>query len=1769
MSAQASPSTLAQGLRDAFLRYYDTAYWLNDPQLMQERKELLEAEGAVVGDVLIEPVLPYPNVVPIGAAADAAGVSRSHLEQVACALFGVDDAEGVRLRTHQANAIERHFSDDSQHNVVVTSGTGSGKTEAFLFPVLARLLQEAESWGAQPEANHWWKATQPQWAPMRHGETRASAVRTLVLYPTNALVEDQMTRLRRAIRTLNAANPGRPVWFGRFTGSTLGNQGKPTKNSRKAAEVAKELRELDQSFADVLKSIENDRDLGTAGKSKLDPAEFSDPVSGEMMTRWDMIDSPPDILVTNYSMLSTMMMRSFEDSLFTTTRDWLESDPSHVFTLVVDELHLYRGTQGSEVALIIRQLLGRLGLSADSPQLRVIATSASLDEGPSSQSYLEEFFGTSRESFAVDAGAPLDVEELSGYWSAGALSDASLTDVSHAVAAACREPGTERIRATSVGDIAARLLGPGVNSEAQLDAVLQRLADASAAETTPRLIPMRAHLFVRTPRGIWACSNASCSGVSNRGAERRIGRLYSAPRTTCDDCGCRVLDLLYCFQCGDVSLGGNTVEVKGSDRLISSLPTIERQASRPVFRKTGQEYLWLRPGGPVDVDDWSAAKTKFGFRSLDWDPALGLAQPTVGAGNAIRLASLSGSDTGNSPALPTKCPACDVNEKQPNSDVFLSGVARSPIRAHTAGNAAATQLYLSELVRSLAIGKTGRDAIVDAKTIIFTDSRDDAARTAAGVALNRHRDLIRQVVRREVHRAPDPIAILDSVKDPDQAEELGVLVGWQAHVMRKAGISLGESQVADLQSALQTLGEGQSLSMLELHGRVESALLEIGVNPGGPSPWNAQLEDMHAASTTPWYRAFDPPVKGAWKTPPIEKGREKLLREMRKAISESLFDRARRDLESVGIARLTIADTPHVDGPFDPETLIQVMDSVIRTLGLKRRFDDSFASGVQAEPVMVPAAKYFVTAAAKALGVDADAGLNQVDALFATEVVVRAVEGWILTTGSVDTSLVAVPGGRNVWRCAVCKFIHLHPSAGVCANSQCLAPALTMETREEDSTDYYAWLAGHTPRRLAIAELTGQTRPLALQRDRQRRFKGALSPSEYLLPDELDALSVTTTMEVGVDIGSLRSTMMANVPPQRFNYQQRVGRAGRSGQAVSFALTLCRDRTHDDYYFQRPDRITGDIPPQPFLDLGRRAIIQRGVNSECLRLAFLSLTIRPKWKPSSSHGTFGQAEEWADYRDAVRVFLAGSDVIGDVAERAARYTRLPVDEIDAAVEIVRTTLVEQIDRVIEDEGEDFQGELSELLARRGLLPMFGFPTRVRSLYDGKPWNTETLDRMVVSDRPLGQAISTFSPGAEVVKDGKVHTAEGFVAYNVQGAVVKPVADPLGRATHVGRCDTCGRTDLQEVRRSTVCGQCGGTLSSMDLYEPRGFRTTYKPRPYDDRNDEQSYASAPDISVQTTPEWREELGPLDLEAYPQAPLVSFNDNGGAGYQFAYAEDGSVTVDRGNPLDPVKKVIGEIRVTDALLITPRRLALKTGSLGLLEQWSARAAYTSLAECLKIAAQAHLDLDPGELAVGLSPVRVPIVVDDQPDLKAQVAAAIYMADTAENGAGYAVEIGERDTFASILSHALHDLQSKWMQDSHASKCDVSCPDCMRSYDNSRKHPLLDWRLALDMLELFSGEELTLGRSLLAGSEVYEVAARALPNAEARSYGEIPAIVSGSRCVLLSHPLWRTEEAWLDDVQAVAQVQAQSMDGLEVEWFDARRFRLNPLQVLPLLYP
>ena len=102
-------------------------------------------------------------------------------------------------------------------------------------------------------------------------------------------------------------------------------------------------------------------------------------------------------------MLNIILMRPGESEIFEKTKKWLAEYPKHKFTLVVDELHTYRGTAGTEVAYIIKILLSRLGLTPDSEQVRFLCSSASMDSSEEhiteSKKFVMDFFGIEKKSF--------------------------------------------------------------------------------------------------------------------------------------------------------------------------------------------------------------------------------------------------------------------------------------------------------------------------------------------------------------------------------------------------------------------------------------------------------------------------------------------------------------------------------------------------------------------------------------------------------------------------------------------------------------------------------------------------------------------------------------------------------------------------------------------------------------------------------------------------------------------------------------------------------------------------------------------------------------------------------------------------------------------------------------------------------------------------------------------------------------------------------------------------------------------------------------------------------------------------------------------------------------------------------------------------------------------------------------------------------------------------------------------------------------------------
>ena len=420
-------------LKQDIIRYVRTAFGTRFPSIESERAGRLETNGILSQEPWLEPLPVYMSSnkkIDDLSEADLPSMDEEGRNLfkglVGCGLF----KNSYPLYQHQFEMLRNSLSGEK---CVITAGTGSGKTEAFLLPLFAQIAMEIRSW-TKPNAppahiNDWWKDENWQQSckqakissrvPQRAHETRPAAVRGLILYPMNALVEDQLTRLRKSLDSdevrewLSKFASGNKVYLGRYNGRTPvpGHELLKAKKGDKRAANQDKIERLITALKEV--ELSSDRainyasDPSNADPNKEEARYFFPTLDGaEMRSRWDMQDSPPDILITNFSMLSIMLMREADVGILENTRNWLEcidvpeadrpfEKKNRIFHLIVDELHLYRGTSGAEVAYLIRLLLLRLGLSPEHPQLRILASSASLEAGdPDSEGFLTDFFGT-------------------------------------------------------------------------------------------------------------------------------------------------------------------------------------------------------------------------------------------------------------------------------------------------------------------------------------------------------------------------------------------------------------------------------------------------------------------------------------------------------------------------------------------------------------------------------------------------------------------------------------------------------------------------------------------------------------------------------------------------------------------------------------------------------------------------------------------------------------------------------------------------------------------------------------------------------------------------------------------------------------------------------------------------------------------------------------------------------------------------------------------------------------------------------------------------------------------------------------------------------------------------------------------------------------------------------------------------------------------------------------------------------------------------------
>jgi hypothetical protein len=980
-------------------------------------------------------------------------------------------------------------------------------------------------------------------------------------------------------------------------------------------------------------------------------------------------------------------------------------------------------------------------------------------------------------------------------------------------------------------------------------------------------------------------------------------------------------------------------------------------------------------------------------------------------------------------------------------------------------------------------------------------------------------------------------------------------------------------------------------------------LLELGVCPGGCGTDALTWRDSQSRQDYLWHACFDwadAPPRARWgeQSSLFDGHITRLKRGLMAEVMYVLFPHRARTFEGLGLGRVTVDSRREAD-----RRIVGCAEAVIRRLALRRNYIGAqyFEQG-QGTPGLPAGPQTWAP-----LYLNDESDFRKVEEILRTSLVMVSGDAGPnerkpgLNPEFLMLDLTPLADGESRQQCGTCRSVYFSPGNGRCV--EC-GGQLTALNGDEHSTrgGYFAYLSEESQRafRLHAEELTGQTdqddKP-----SRQRKFQDVFLPDEIPQVEGIDVLNVTTTMEAGVDIGGLHAVMLANMPPERFNYQQRVGRAGRRGAGVSLAVTLCRGRSHDSYYFEHAERITGDPPPPPFIDPANIAIFRRVFAEESLRLAYLAINGGPSAIAGESvHGEFGPADDWDRVRAEIsRWFVENGDVLLHVAEVLSDrmnlcHSREKDSVLASEVSRICEDLVGQVDQTMRD-ATLTQSALSERLAHAGLLPMFGFPTRVRPLYTqlprrGFPWPPEhgTIDRS------LDIAISQFAPGSETVKDKKVHTAAGVVRLVPVGREVRAesgfVPEIGSENVLIGRCRACHHlqyTDqsptscpagIEPARRP--CPACGADeYQEVDAREPTGFFATFDPRDYDGQFEYSPRVSRPSLALSATGQPREVEGASILVSCISDRIVTINDNGGVGgFDFfpstllqgdsirqngraAWAVfDGTTENDHGGHSfgrrlgDGHRIALLDRRRTDILMVDLP--SWPDGVYADPRKPEGRAAWYSFGFMLRKAAAVLLDVRTDEIDVGMQ------TYSDGQNLRARV----FLSDHLENGAGYCSRISDPKVFRALLSSAelMVTGSSGWTSHYHAESCGASCPSCLREYGNLPYHGLLDWRLACDMLHIAgSGARATIDlrspqadgqdnpwlRLVEGGGDVLGSPAEAFGYQAVLEAG-LPRVFikENGRPLVECHPLWR------DDHSALAAVDAR---------YEGRMRPVNPFRI------
>lgn len=1218
------------------------------------------------------------------------------------------------LYRHQEKAIRRIAVE--QKNLVVSTGTGSGKTESFLIPVLRELAIESET------------------------GTLCPGVRALLIYPMNALANDQTERLRGLL----ADYP--EITFGVYTGQT----------KQKTNEALAEYKSLNRN---------------------------QEPKSNELISRDQMIATPPHILITNYAMLEYLMLRP-KDSVF------FDGDAAKYWKFIVfDEAHVYNGSTGIEVSMLFRRLKAKLG----NQRITYILTSATLGEKEDDAAVAEFAGKLCNASFSpddivrADRIVPTTIHErttlpISFYEKLAAAKDANATDaellqiIENPVSSDLNLALYELIvRDNNYWKIRAFLQTPQTvfDLSKQMNWSEKQLADfvavASLAEKDGgKLFDARYHMFLRATESVFITL-----APDNRVMLHRANFRYDVD----SDQSYKVFEVATCSYCSSIYLVGK-IENNCLEQYNQSdeLNTKELFLLDSRFSDTDSDHTLEDEG--IQADAYLLCPY-CGF--LHKKGAKDHCEHNISSYvNVFRV-----NFTGERRTL-TKCLHCE--------NVNASGILRQFFSGQEASTSVIGTALFEELPSYKIIlkqhgteaddfgGEFGFREEVKEKTakqfIAFSDSRQAAAFYASYLNISYNNILYKRLIMEAMKSVP------------------------------RCG-----SSVPEFADRLQT-----EFEVNHIHGKTDfSSDNEYSIKKESWKAILSELIDNNGSTSLSHFGliGIDLDVSGSYK---------------KYNINEAEF----KDLCSIfALSMLSDAaisyNAPLNENDLEDFTHGGVLYAYTLSDACERRHHKAFIptkSGLSNK--RVDFTQRILSKKGFALSVDETAEFLK--RLWERVLIERNILAHADSNAyRVDTSKIRIYQPEHWYICKKCKRLTCHNVESVCPTYHCDGELIQVDPLSRFADNHYYRLYREMELRdLRIVEHTAQLdRDTAY--DYQKKFK----------QKEIDILSCSTTFEMGVDVGSLETVFMRNMPPRPSNYAQRAGRAGRSSQSAAFALTFCNKSSHDFSYFKDPTRmIKGRIDPPKYTVENDRIAIRH------LYAAALSFF----WKIHSEHfktiGKFLDLDEsgksgldrLTDYlhskpellKEYLLAFLPKTlsdkflvpeygwidSLIGNegVLTEAVRIYQYEVKLLEEAKQerLAKNYSVDGItQRIKAYSGED----ILSFMSRKNILPKYGFPvdTVEMSVTDTKHGKRYGLQLQ----RDLSMAISEYAPGSQIIANNNLITSR----------YIKKIPNIGWKMYSYIQCDDCKTLNIKpytegddESRTIDECCQCHKAFTST----PRVF-----------------------------------------------------------------------------------------------------------------------------------------------------------------------------------------------------------------------------------------------------------------------------------------------------------------------------------------------------------